>query len=59
MRGGRVVSLRADSVERCHEWVAAVLQLAAVRAVRALEQSFSPEWELVCVDAAAHEALGL
>ena len=55
VRGGRVVSLRADTPEGRNEWVAAVLRLASMRAAQLLEQALSPEWELVCVDAAGRD----
>ena len=35
--------------------MAAVLRLASMRAAQLLEQALSPEWELVCVDAAGRD----
>ena len=50
IRGGRIVSLRANSNELCLEWVGAMLLLAAMRALRILERAVSPEWEVVCFE---------
>jgi len=49
LRGGRQISLRAEDIESCVEWVSCLMRLVAWRSVRAIQKETAPEWEDVTV----------